>query len=478
MTDNSNFDSADKSESRNRFLSPERRTHIRSASAKITSMYLGFAAAAFLTLTYYPGAFYYDVIRQFNWVISISASLRHGAAELPNDFISWWPIWNTFFRVPFYILTNEPGFILFISIVFFFWSARELCRNLQAELAWLPFIFLCTFTPIAAWIVLHGPHTILAACLLLAISRYLAGRYLSASLFAAVGVLFRPEAVLVALALPSGLALAGKVKLGKALVAGLIAVLGFSLSTWSYPNPSSAEHTSAEGLAVLTLTILSQKPSAFEEDETLSSLFKHVPPYDLQCSLTVYCPANIESTHYNAVHRPGSLSTLVKANLRLLAKEPRLYAGTVMKRISLASLQRLAVVELGRTDWLHLARTEVIRNYMTLNMADLVQRHQNFYVSPFGAFYIPVVFILVMVLGGLILRRVDIIVIILACAIIYVPKTVILPDQEIRYYFFELMLSLLIALISVNTLATRLAGTRSRDRIVDSADLSSVRRLE
>jgi hypothetical protein len=246
------------------------------------------------------------------------------------------------FGIPSFV-TNEPGFILFITIVVFFWSAQELCRSLHAELAWAAFVFLCTFTPAAAWIVLHGPHTILAAFFFLAISRYLAGRYLSAALFSAGGVLFRPEAVLIALAMPTGLALAGKLKMRRALSAGLIAVLGFSFATWKYPDPSTAEYTSAEGLAILTLAILSQKPSALADDATLSSFFKHAPPFDLQCSLTgVYCPANIESTYYNAVHRPGSLATLIKANLRLLAKEPRLYLGTVMQRIALASKQRLA----------------------------------------------------------------------------------------------------------------------------------------
>jgi hypothetical protein len=460
MTDISKADDSDKSGNRKRFLSPEWTKHIRSASKKITSLYLAFAAAGFLTLAYYPGAFYYDVIRQFNWVKLISDSLRHGVAELPDDFISWWPIWNTLFRVPFYVLTNEPGFILFITIVVFFWSARELCRSLHAEPAWPAFVFLCTFTPAAAWIVLHGPHTIFAAFFFLAISRYLASRYLSASLFSAGGVLFRPEAVLIALALPAGLALVGKLKMWRALSAGLIAVLGFSFATWKYPDPSTAEDTSAEGLAILTLAILSQKPSAFADDPTLSSFFKHIPPFDLQCSLTgVYCQANIESTYYNAVHRPGSLGTLIKANLRLLVKDLKLYLGTVLQRIALASKQRLAVVELGRTDWLHLARIEEIRNYMTMNMTDLVGRHQIFYLSSFGAFYIPVVFISLMIVGGFVLRRVDIIVVTLACALIYLPKTIILPDQEIRYYFFELMFSLLVGLIALNRIVAKFVST-------------------
>jgi hypothetical protein len=463
MTDIERYGS-DEGEHRKRYLCLRWKTHIQSISIRIRSLYVAFAAAVFLTLTYYPGAFYYDVIRQFNWVKLICNSLRHGEAKLPDDFISWWPIWNTLFRVPIYILTDEPGFILFITIVVFFWSARELCRSFSAEAVWPAFILLCTFTPAAAWIVLHGPHTISAAFLFFAISRYLTGRYLFASLFSVGGVLFRPDAVLIALALPAALALVGRLKMWRALSAGLIAALGFSFATWKYPDPSTAEHTSAEGLAILTLAILAQKPSAFVDDPTLSSFFRHVPPFDLQCSITgVYCQANIESTYYNAVHRPGSLGRLIQSNLRLLAKDVRLYLGTVLQRIALASKQRLAVVELGRTDWLHIASLEEIKNYMTINMTDLVRRHQIFYMSSFGAFYIPLVFICIMIMGGFMLRRVDIIAITLACALIYLPKTIILPDQEIRYYFFELMFSLLLALIALSTMVGSFVGALCRN---------------
>jgi IS5 family transposase len=98
MTDMSKADKSHKSENRKRFLNSEWTKHTRSTRKKISSPYLALAAAGLLTLTYYPGAFYYDVIRQFNWVKSISDSLRHGVAELPDDFISWWPVWNTLFR--------------------------------------------------------------------------------------------------------------------------------------------------------------------------------------------------------------------------------------------------------------------------------------------------------------------------------------------------------------------------------------------
>jgi hypothetical protein len=70
-----------------------------------------------------------------------------------------------------------------------------------------------------------------------------------------------------------------------------------------------------------------------------------------------------------------------------------------------------------------------------------------------------------MIAGDVLLGRVDIIIITLACAIIYLPKTIILPDQEIRYYFFELMFSLLVALIALNAIAARFFGIYAKNRI-------------
>ena len=445
------------------------------AREKLTSMYWALAAAALLTFTYYPGGFYSDVIKQFNWAISISKSLRKGIIEIPSDVSGgWWTVWNTFFRVPFYLLTNEPGLILFVTIVFFFWSGRELCRSLEAELAWLPFICFCTFTPLAGWIVLHGSHIILASCLFVAIAHYLRGRYLSAALFSAGGVLFRPEAVLIALLVPIGLAVTGNLKMWKALIAALIGIIALNVSNWKYPQSSSAFQapTSQYGLALLTLSVLSQKPNSLADDQTLTLFFNHIPPYDLHCSLSIWCPANMEisrggggAINYEALHRPGSLRALIKANLRLAAQEPGLYLTTVIKRMALASSEKLWIGEFGSTELLHLATTSTIRNFLTINMAQLLQRHQDFYNSPFGAVYIP----------GFLVGRSDVIVISVACLIFYVLKTLIVPDNEIRYYFFEIMFALMLGLISANLIASRFVlGTFPVRTITNSKVASSL----
>ena len=160
---------------------------------EINNLWICGIYSVFLTLAFYPGIFYWDVIMQFNWIEDICNALRAHTLHLPPDIEDQWPIWNVFLRIPFFLLTHEFGIFILLSAFFFFYSVLEIHRSIGQAKTFIITASIFVFTPVSAWMVLHGPHIFVTACVFCFVACQIGGRYWRAPIFVAGATLVRPE---------------------------------------------------------------------------------------------------------------------------------------------------------------------------------------------------------------------------------------------------------------------------------------------
>lgn len=130
------------------------------------------ATALVVALSLYPGWFFFDSATQWGWARQIATK------GLPDSLMvygitSHWPIFNTLLKVPFYWLTGEAGFYIFVQAALFNMSLYMLGAALLGRRSpWLiAYTLLMVWSPISLnYSVFQSSDTIVAICTLTAVA--------------------------------------------------------------------------------------------------------------------------------------------------------------------------------------------------------------------------------------------------------------------------------------------------------------------
>ena len=130
------------------------------------------ATALVVALSLYPGWFFFDSATQWGWARQIATK------GLPDSLMAYgitshWPIFNTLLKVPFYWLTGEAGFYIFIQAALFNLSLYMLGAALLGRRSlWLiAYTLLMVWSPISLnYSVFQSSDTIVAICTLTAVA--------------------------------------------------------------------------------------------------------------------------------------------------------------------------------------------------------------------------------------------------------------------------------------------------------------------
>ena len=130
------------------------------------------ATALVVALSLYPGWFFFDSATQWGWARQIATK------GLPDSLkaygiTSHWPIFNTLLKVPFYWLTGEAGFYIFVQAALFNVSLYLLGAALLGRRSlWLiAYTLLMVGSPISVnYSVFQSSDTIVAICTLVAVA--------------------------------------------------------------------------------------------------------------------------------------------------------------------------------------------------------------------------------------------------------------------------------------------------------------------
>jgi len=120
----------------------------------------------------YPGWFFFDSATQWGWARQIATKGLPGSLK-DYGITSHWPIFNTFVKVPFYSLTGEAGFYIFIQAALFNLSLYMLGAALLGRRSlWLiPYTLVMVWSPISLnYSVFQSSDTIVAICALTALA--------------------------------------------------------------------------------------------------------------------------------------------------------------------------------------------------------------------------------------------------------------------------------------------------------------------
>lgn len=130
------------------------------------------ATALVVALSLYPGWFFFDSATQWGWARQIATK------GLPDSLkaygiTSHWPIFNTLLKVPFYWITGEAGFYIFVQAALFNTSLYLLGAALLGRRSlWLiAYTLLMVWSPISVnYSVFQSSDTIVAICTLIAVA--------------------------------------------------------------------------------------------------------------------------------------------------------------------------------------------------------------------------------------------------------------------------------------------------------------------
>ncbi|MBB4198322.1 hypothetical protein CCR94_22790 [Rhodoblastus sphagnicola] len=413
----------------------------------------------FLTLKFYPGLFYYDVIWQINWVEYICKAIKAHTLAFPPDFFNQWPIWNVFIRIPLFLITKDFGIFILLSAFFFLYSVLELHRKLGYPKTFIITASIFVFSPFAGWMILHGPHLFVTACVFCFVSCQISGAFRRALIFVGAAILLRPEMALIFFLCALLLILSRRLppKAGMAtLAACVIAVAASQIKV----GHGGHIRTMNLGPSLVGLYLLSQIPGT---SAPVGDFAPDKPVIDATCSLNMWCQDLQKSVNWDKLYA-SRLSGILPGVGRIIAENPREAAALMAERTKIFLFRRLSLAELGRPDMLKFANSKVIQNSLTDNVVSLVSRHQSFYNSALGAIYIPIVFMLLPFVFAIPLRSGRIFVTSLALAISTLCFTLVYPTDEIRYYFPEIAWMIVLAPASMASLALMVARRLSSPR--------------
>src|SRR6185437_8967105 len=141
---------------------------------RVTAICLVICVATALVVAYslYPGWFFFDSATQWGWARQIATKGLPGSLK-DYGITSHWPIFNTLLKVPFYWLTGEAGFYIFIQAALFNLSLYMLGAALLGRRSpWLiAYTLLMVWSPISLnYSVFQSSDTIVAICTLTAVA--------------------------------------------------------------------------------------------------------------------------------------------------------------------------------------------------------------------------------------------------------------------------------------------------------------------
>lgn len=141
---------------------------------RVPILCLGICVATALVIAFslYPGWFFFDSATQWGWARQIATK------GLPDSLkaygiTSHWPIFNTLLKVPFYWLTGEAGFYIFVQAALFNVALYLLGAALLGRRSlWLiAYTLLMVWSPISVnYSVFQSSDTIVAICTLVAVT--------------------------------------------------------------------------------------------------------------------------------------------------------------------------------------------------------------------------------------------------------------------------------------------------------------------
>jgi hypothetical protein len=128
--------------------------------------------AVVVAFSLYPGWFFFDSATQWGWARQIAIK------GLPDELMAYgitshWPIFNTLLKVPFYWLTGEAGFYIFVQAAIFDLSLYLLGATLLGRRSWwlVVYTLLMVWSPISInYSVFQSSDTIVAICTLTAVA--------------------------------------------------------------------------------------------------------------------------------------------------------------------------------------------------------------------------------------------------------------------------------------------------------------------
>lgn len=136
------------------------------------SRWVCFLTSLVVTFSLYPGWFFFDSAKQWQWARQIAVDGLPSPLKAYN-ITSHWPIFNTLIDVPFYWLTGEAGFYIFIQALLFNLSLYLLgAAILGRKSIWLiVFTLVMVLSPISMnYSVFQSSDTIVAICALVAVT--------------------------------------------------------------------------------------------------------------------------------------------------------------------------------------------------------------------------------------------------------------------------------------------------------------------
>ncbi len=322
------------------------------------------ATALVVALSLYPGWLFFDSATQWGWARQIATK------GLPDSLkaygiTSHWPIFNTLLKVPFYWLTGEAGFYIFIQAALFNVSLYLLGAALLGRRSlWLvAYTLLMVGSPISLnYSVFQSSDTIVAICTLTALAMIIDGE---------LGLARRTWLLVVAVlvmswvrynALPASIFLAcfffwcvrvpfGRRRALACLVASLMVLGGSVAAVRAYEHQAHMRDSAAGGVAMRLLDA-----SRHTDDPYVHAL---VDPYvaenpALRAPLTPDCYKHAGwCAQMNAAPwRDLSTGKYMHAYLHLLVHHPVVFVETNFRfaMYSLGFKARLETTQIGRTD--------------------------------------------------------------------------------------------------------------------------------
>jgi hypothetical protein len=322
------------------------------------------ATALVVALSLYPGWFFFDSATQWGWARQIATK------GLPDSLTAYgitshWPIFNTLLKVPFYWLTGEAGFYIFIQAVLFNISLYMLGAALLGRRSlWLiAYTLLMVWSPISLnYSVFQSSDTIVAICTLMALAmivdRELGFARRAWLLIAAVLVMswVRYNALPASVFLACFFFWSVRVPIGRRralayLVASLVVLGGSVAAARAYEHQAHIRDSAAGGVAMRLLDA-----SRHTDDAYVHAL---VDPYvaenpALRAPLTPDCyeHAGWCAQMSGAPWRNLSTAKFMHAYLHLLVHHPLVFLQTNYRfaMYSLGFKARLEATQMGRID--------------------------------------------------------------------------------------------------------------------------------
>ncbi|MGY6770891.1 hypothetical protein [Komagataeibacter sp. NFXK3] len=395
----------------------------------------------FISMKYYPGAFYYDIIWQLNWVDEMSNS--NGIFfHFPKDYFNQWPVWDVILRIPIYKITKEVGIFILLSSFMLFYTSFKFFDEKNNFLGFFIFSFICAFTPIVDWLILQGPHIYVSSLFILEIYFILKNKFIKSSFLSVLATMLRPEMVFVALFIHALFMIYEKISMKKIILCFFIILSGFFISNLKF-NKHDIYDQSYIGLSVFNQYVISEIKNKNNISENLmknvhiNETYQSVGFISPECSLTMWCKDLSNSSLFR------NRSIIIKDTIDLMIYAPKDLAYCVFMKLYTAWTEKLVVFEFGRTDNLKISNIDYIKNMYNKSVYYEFDRQKRFFKSFMGNIYSPVFYTIIFVFSSSCFGRKNAILMSIFFVSCQSFLFFIYPTHEVRYFMPFIMISIL-----------------------------------